>query len=149
MKVNRKKALVISVAGVLLVFSILANARAEQYDAMEGVNNVNVIFDMRDGVPQTAAVHMKLIQDTYRQLAAMNKNPSFVVVFMGGAVKLISSNRDAFSAEERRYLQQISDTISKMSKDGIDFEVCLAAANILGVDPAFIQSEIRQGRSSR
>jgi intracellular sulfur oxidation DsrE/DsrF family protein len=74
----------------------------------------------------------------------MNKNPAFVVVFIGSAVKLISSDRSKFSAEEQKYLKEIAATISKMSKEGIDFEVCLAAANYFGVDPALIPSEIIQ-----
>ncbi|MGD9039837.1 MAG: DsrE family protein [Desulfobacteraceae bacterium] len=144
MKANRKIVFVMSIVVFFLVLSSLAFASPEQYETMKGVNNANVIFDMRDGIPKIAAVHMKLIHDTYKQLVAMNKNPVFVVVFIGSAVKLISSNRAEFSAEEQEYLKEIADSISRMSKDGIDFEVCLAAVNYFGVDPASIQSEIKQ-----
>jgi hypothetical protein len=30
-----------------------------------------VIFEMRDGMPRVAAVHMKLIHDKYKELSAM------------------------------------------------------------------------------
>ena len=40
--------------------------------------------------------------------------------------------------------QEIADTISKMSEDGIHLEVCLAAVEYFGVEPASIQSEIKQ-----
>ena len=144
MKANRRKIVVMSLAAFFLVLSSLSFASAEEYDGMKGVNNANVIFDMRDGIPRIAVVHIKLIHDTYKQLAAMKKNPVFVVVFIGSAVKLISSDHSGFSAEEQEYLKEIADTISKMSKDGIDFEVCLAAVNYFGVEPASIQSEIKQ-----
>jgi intracellular sulfur oxidation DsrE/DsrF family protein len=74
----------------------------------------------------------------------MKKEPVFVVVFMASAVKLISSNRTEFSAEEQEYLKGIDDTISKMSKAGIHLEVCLAAVKYFGVDPGSIRSEIKQ-----
>ena len=143
MEANRKNMIVLALSVSFLILLSLPCASAQEYDAMEGVNNANAIFDMRLGIPKSAVVHMKLIHDTYKQLAAMKRNPVFVVVFIGSAVKLISSNRAEFSPEDQQYLKEISDTITKMSKDGIDFEVCLAAVNYFGVDPATIQSEVK------
>jgi len=82
MKANRTKAAVISIVALFLVLSSLSFVSAEEYHAMKGVDSANVIFDMRDGIPKSAAVHMKLIHDTYKELAAMKKKPDFVVVFM-------------------------------------------------------------------
>jgi len=144
MKTNRGKRVVISMLAVFFVFLFLSLASAEDYEAMKGVNSVQVIFDMRDGIPKSAAVRMKLIHDTYTQLAAMKKAPVLVVVFMGSAVKLLSSNRGEFSAEDREYLEEIAGMVSKMSKDGIHLEACLAAAHYFGIDPASIQSEIKR-----
>jgi hypothetical protein len=53
--------------------------------------------------------------------------PKIAAVNTAGA--LISSNRAEFSAEDEEYLKEISDTITKMSKDRIAVEVCLAAVN--------------------
>ena len=66
---------------------------------MKEDNSVKVLFDMRDGIPKIAAVHMKLIHDTYTQLTAMGKKPVFVAVFIASAVKLISvfGRIDSFS----------------------------------------------------
>lgn len=144
MEANRKNMIVLALSAFFLILLSLSSASAQEYDAMKGVNNANAIFDMRDGIPKSAVVYMKLIHDTYKQLVAMKKNPAFVVVFMGSAVKLISSNRSEFSPENQESLKEISDIITKMSKDGIDFEVCLFAAKVFGVDPASIQSEIKR-----
>ena len=142
MEANRRKTFVEFLAAFFLILLSLQFASAQEYDAMKGVNNASVIFDMRDRIPKSAVVHMKLLHDTYKQLVAMKKNPAFVVVFMGSAVKLISSNRAEFSPEDQESLKEIGDIITKMSKDGIDFEVCLFAAKVFGVDPASIQSEV-------
>ena len=144
MGANPRKMLFASVAACFLVLLSVSFVSAEEYEAMKGVNNANAIFDMRLGIPKSAVVHMKLLHDTYKQLVAMKKNPAFVVVFMGSAVKLISSNRAEFSPEDRESLKEIGDTITKMSKDGISFEVCLFAAKVFGVEPASIQSEVRR-----
>jgi intracellular sulfur oxidation DsrE/DsrF family protein len=86
---------------------------------------------------------MQLIYDTYTELVAIKKNPVFVVVFMASAVKLISSNRTEFSADDQKYLDEIADTVTKMSKAGIELKACLAAVKYFGVEPASIQSEIK------
>lgn len=143
MRANRKKIVAMSIMAFFLVLTTLSIASSGEYDAMKGVDSVKVIFDMRDGIPKVAAVHMKLIHDTYKELTAMKKKPVFVVVFMGSAVKLISSNRSAFSSEDQKYLEEIAGTIARMSEAGIDLEVCLAAAKYFEVDPSSIQPGIK------
>jgi intracellular sulfur oxidation DsrE/DsrF family protein len=142
MKSNQSKLVVTLAFGLFLMLSSVSLASTEQYAAMKGVDSVKAFFDMRDGVPKSAAVHMNLIYDTYKELTTMKKKPVFVVVFIGSAVKLISSNRSEFNQEDQKYLKEIAETISKMSKAGIRLEVCLTAAKYFGVDPASIQSEI-------
>jgi len=144
MEGNRKKTIAMSLVAFFLVLTGLSFAWAEQYDVMKGINSVNVIFDMRDGNPQTAVIHLNLIHDAYKELFAMNKDPIFRVVFMGSAVRLISSDHRGFNAEEQKSLKEIADTISKMSRDGIFFEACLASVNYFGVDPASILLGIEQ-----
>jgi intracellular sulfur oxidation DsrE/DsrF family protein len=102
-----------------------------------------VFFDMRDGNLQSAVIHLKLIHDTYKDFVAMKKDPAFVVVFMAGAVKLISNDHSGFNAEEQKSLKEISGIISRMSESGIRMEVCLFAVNVFGVEAASIQSEIK------
>ena len=144
MKANRRKIVQVSLTAFFLVLSSLSYALAEEYDAMKGVNSVNVMFDMRDGNLETAIIHLNLIHDTYKELVAMKKNPIFVVVFMAGAVKLISTDHSGFKAEEQRFLEEISSIISTMSKAGIRVEVCAFALKVFGVEPASILSEIER-----
>ncbi len=144
MKTNPRKKIIMFILAFFLILSSHSFTLAKEYDAMKGVNSTKVIFDMRDGIPKIAAVHMELIYDTYKELATMKQKPVFVVVFIASAVKLISTNRTEFIAEDQKYLKEIADTISKMSEAGIDLEVCLAAVNYFGVDPASIRSEIKQ-----
>jgi intracellular sulfur oxidation DsrE/DsrF family protein len=143
MKPNRR-ILLASLTVFFLVLSSLSYALAEEYDAMKGVNSVNVMFDMRDGNLQSAVIHLNLIHDTYKELVAQKKSAVFVVVFMGSSVKLISTDQRGFKAEEQKSLKQIADIISGMSKAGIRVEVCLFAAKVFGVEPASILPEIQR-----
>ena len=144
MKAHQGKTAVVFVTVLFMVFSFVSIVSAEEYEGLKGVSSVKVFFDIRIVNPQSAAIHLNLINETYKSLMTMKKKPVFVVVFMSGAVKLISSNRMDFKSEDTKYLDEIASTVTKMSKDGIHFEVCLAAAKLLGVDPASLQPEFKQ-----
>ena len=111
---------------------------------MEGVGNVKALFDIRVGNPKVGTDLMKLVWNTYQNLKAMGKKPTFAVVFIGGAVKLISSKRNQFTPKAQNYLKQLDDTIAKMAKAGIRLEVCLTAVRYLKVDPSTLPVAIKQ-----
>jgi intracellular sulfur oxidation DsrE/DsrF family protein len=119
---------------ILLIAAVFV--AAEDYEALKDVKSVNTVFDFRDGIPENALVHIKLIHDTYKDKAirAVTEEPDFVVVFMAGSVKLLSNNREEFSPEQKKVLEEIDNVISAMSEDGIQLEICKFAANFFGVD---------------
>lgn len=137
---------------IALLFStafFLASAQqgeAEDYQALKGVSSVNTMFDFRDGIPQPALIHLKLIHDTYndKRIRAISGKPEFVVVFMASSVKLLSNNRAGFSAEETKMLEEFDQVLKAMAKDGIQLEVCLFAGNVFGVDPTSFPKELIQ-----
>ena len=141
MKSTPKAAIVITVG---LIFSTAAVLAAQDYEALKGVNSAKAIFDVRIGSPKSAAVHLKLIHQTFKDLAASKKQPVFAVVFLGPSVKLISKNREGFAPEDLKSLDEIAEAITGMSKDGIAFEICLIAARLFNVDPAAVLPEIKR-----
>jgi intracellular sulfur oxidation DsrE/DsrF family protein len=130
---------------VCLVFVVVVTVSGEEYPALKGVQSVKTVFDIRVGNPKTAASHLKLIHQTVqdKNIAAITKNPDVIVVFLGPAVKLISKNREGFTSEDQKFLDEIATTISELSQDGIRLEVCLIAVRNSGVDPASILPEIK------
>ena len=123
---------------------VVSTVSGEEYKAMQGIKSAKAVFDEREGDPKSAALHLKVIHQTYKELAAMKKSPVFVLVFIGPAVKLISKNREGFSPENQKSLDEIADTISAMAKDGIELEICLVAAKVFNVDPASVLPEIKR-----
>lgn len=116
----------------------------EEYEGLMGLKSAKAIFDERESSPKTASIHLKLIHQTYKDFAKMKKKPDFVVVFIGPSVKLISKNREGWSPEDQKLLDEIANTISAMSKDGIKTEICLVAASFFNVDPATVLPEIKR-----
>ncbi len=123
-----------------LIFVAVAQGFGEEYEALKGLKSIKAVFDVRIGNPKSAAGHLKLIHNTYKDknLMAVTRKPAFAVIFIGPSVKLISKNREGFSPEEQKVLDEIATTIFEMSKDGITLEICLIAAKAFNVDPASV-----------
>ena len=143
---RESRAIILSVfLSICLSFVVVANASGEEYEALKGVKSVKAVFDVRINNPKSAALHLKLIHETFKDkdLTAVAGKPTFVVVFVGPSVRLISKQREGFSPEEHTLLNEIARTISDMSKDGIKFEMCLIAARVFNVDPGSVLAEIQ------
>lgn len=143
MKRNARTIIIGLFVSVCVLFVTAPMVSAGEYEALKGLKSAKAVFDVRMGNPKGAALHIKLIHQTYKDLVTMKKNPVFVLVFIGPSVKLISKNRGGFTTEDQKILDEIAGTISQMSKDGIKLEMCLVAARVLGVDPASILPEIK------
>src|SRR3989304_1649593 len=53
-----------------LFLSVSSIASAQGYEALKGVRSAKAVFDVRIGNPQSAALHMKLIHQTYKDLTS-------------------------------------------------------------------------------
>lgn len=127
-----------------LFFLQFTAAQAAEYESMVGIKSAKAIFDVRIGQTPSAALHLKLIHQTYKDLAAAGKKPVFVLVFIGPSVKLISKNREGFTPDDQKPLDEIASTITAMDKDGIKLEVCGIALKVFKVDPASVLPEIKK-----
>jgi len=141
---ERKMIALLNLFMAISLLCVVPSVSGEEYKAMKGIKSAKAVIDERESDPKTAALHLKIIHQTYKELAAMKKNPVFVIVFIGPSVKLISKNREGFSPEDQKSLDDIANTISAMSKDGIELEICLVAAKVLNVDPASVLPEIKR-----
>ena len=118
-------------------------APAEEYQALNGVKTAKAVFDIRMSDPKGTALHLKVIQQTFKDLIAEKKSPDFVLIFIGPSVKLVSTDRKSFAPEDQQALDEIAGTISQMSTDGIRLELCLVSAKVFGVDPSTVLKEIK------
>ncbi len=128
----------------LFCLQAFAVAQAAEYEALTGVKSAKALFDVRIGQTPSAALHLQLIHQTYKDLKAAKKEPAFVVVFIGPSVKLISTNREGFKPEDQKPLDDIAAAVSAMKKDGIKVEVCGVALKVFNVDPMSVLPEIKK-----
>ena len=134
----------IVVASVFMLAAV-GSAYAATYESLAGLKSIKAIFDVRAANAKSAAVQLKLIHDTYKDqgIRAVSKKPSFVVAFMGPSVKLLSKDKQGFSAEDQKSMDEIAQIVQAMAKDGIKLEICDFASKVFGVDSASILPEIK------
>ena len=134
--------------GLLLGAILLAanTASAAEYDFLQGLKSFKAVVDMRSGKPKSLAVQLGLIHQMYKDASvrSVTESPEFVLVFIGPAVKLVTTNTAGMSPEDKEIAGKIAETITAMAKDGIKFEICLFAVDAFGVDRTSILSEIKQ-----
>ena len=130
---------------MLIAIFLTTNAYGDGYPALDGVNDIKVVFDVRAKKASSAEVQIDLIHQTFRDqgIRKVTDKPDFVVVFAGSAVKYISNATDSLSNEEKALASMIADTVKAMARDGIKMEVCLYAADLYDVEPASILPEIK------
>jgi intracellular sulfur oxidation DsrE/DsrF family protein len=131
---------------ICLLMVSIGNGSSQEYDTLKGLQSVKAVFDFELANPQSALVHLQVIQQTFKDenMWVSGKKPEFVIVFIGPSVKLVSKNRSGFKAEDQKNLDEFAKTITEMAKDGIKLEVCLIAVKLLGVEPSSILPEIKQ-----
>lgn len=117
----------------------------ESTRAFRGLKSVKAVFDVRAGSPNSAAAQLGMIHKVFKDssISKVTEHPEFVLIFIGPSVKLISTSTEGFSAEEKQALATIATTIKEMDKDGIKLEICMAAVDSMGVDPASILPGIK------
>jgi len=94
---RESRAIILSVfLSICLSFVAVANASGEEYEALKGVKSVKAVFDVRINNPKSAALHLKIIHETFKDkdLKAVAEKPTFVVIFSGPSGKLISKQRE-------------------------------------------------------
>jgi len=135
--------LVFAVAFLLLSSPVLA---ADYGNALKGVKNYDVVFQVTQGNPKVANLVFWAVRNAYEvdEVKSITKKPNVAVVFHGPAVKLLSSNRAPFDDAEWAEVEKFQQTLGQMKKDGVKLEVCLYAAKVLGVDKKTIIPAVDQ-----
>ncbi|MFO7964019.1 MAG: DsrE family protein [Desulfobacterales bacterium] len=128
---------------LVLMLGMAGYAVSADYAAMEGVDSANAVFDFRIGEAQKALGHLKLIHTMVNDpgMVINGEQPEIVIVLIGPSVKLVTTEKAKSNQAQQGAL---AEQISKMDKDGITFEICMAAAHAFDVSADVILPEIQQ-----
>jgi intracellular sulfur oxidation DsrE/DsrF family protein len=147
-KTMNKKSILCTALFLIASFLFLAvnTASAAEYDSLQGLKSFKAVIDVRSGKAKSLAMQLGLLHQMYKDanVRKVTESPEFVLVFIGPAVKLVSTKTEGMPDEDRETVAKIAETVTAMANDGIKFEICLFAVNVLGVDQTTILPEIKQ-----
>lgn len=129
---------------LLLLFGAAIPAWSEDYPALVGVKGLDTVFDVSLANPARANKVFKAVKGVHDDptVQGLPAAPRTVIVFHGGAVKLLSTDRSWFPEKERADVEKFATLLRQMKKEGIGLEVCMYAVKVVGVDPDTLLSEI-------
>lgn len=108
-------------------------------DALRDINEGKVVWDVTVGSPSKLLLMLKVIEETYDDLARQNVKPDMVFAFHGPVVKLISTQPLDLPLDEEEAHEEVLVQLQKLSqKPGIKMESCSIATRLLDVDNATI-----------
>jgi intracellular sulfur oxidation DsrE/DsrF family protein len=114
-------------------------------EALAGVKEVKVAFDITAGDAKGLLGRLKVIDETRRSLIAQGVTPHFLLAFRGPATKLIQSDQSKIKPEERALAAQIAALLEEMRKaPGIeDLQQCSVAIRQQGTRPEDVDPGVK------
>ena len=136
--------LIMGVLAIAFIGPSTPSAKSADYAALEGVKGIKTVFDVTQGSPQVANIVFWAINNVNADASvrALAQPPRVAVVFHGPSVKMISTDRSGFKESDAAALDRFAETIRQMKADGVTFEVCDYALQVMGVDPQTVMPEV-------
>lgn len=113
-------------------------------NALKADKGYDAVFEVSLGNPAVANVVFWAVKNAYEvpEVKELSKPPRIAIVFHGPAVKLLSSDKTLFTGAEWAEVEKFQGSLRQMKKDGVILEICLYAAEVMGVEKATIIPEI-------
>ena len=132
---------------LLTLLTLFNSAQADKpsdADALQGIDTGKVIWGVTLSNPSRLLFVMKVIDETYEDLARQNVKPDMVFTFHGRVLKLLSSQPLELDLNEEAALEELLALIQTFSnKPGVKMESCSIASRILGIDNSTIISGVK------
>ena len=118
---------------------------AANYDALQGVHDLKMAFDVTQGNPKALVVQLNTIDVTRKQLMDAGVTPHIVVTFRGDASYYTQSDPNKLKPEDRAEYAKVHEAIRQLRKQpGVEsMEQCSLPLPSRKIDKADIMPEVR------
>lgn len=108
--------------------------KPDDADALQGVTQGRVVFDINISEPKKLPLYLMVIDETLSDLARQEVTPEVILAFRGKAVTLISSDHEAIELTDIEHLEKAAAQLEALQKRGVRMEACSVATRLFGVD---------------
>ena len=114
--------------------TVLAADKPNDADALNGVKEGKVVFDVNMANPKKMTLYLSVIRETVDDLRGQGVKPDVILAFRGRSVNLISKDREAMELTDFEHLDKIAGQLADLQKQGVRMEACSVATRLFGVD---------------
>ena len=131
-------------AATLFTGTAVAGGYDDQ-DALAGLKEVKVAFDLTAGDPKALLGRLNIIDETRQSLIHQGVTPHFVLTFRGPATRLIQTDQSKMKPEDREGAAKIATKLAEMRRaKGVEnLEQCAVAAREQGTRPEDVVPSVK------
>ncbi len=121
-------------ASLLLPLNLIFAAGFNNQNALHGLTETKVVFDINQGDPDILALRLQLIETTYQQLKTAGTAPKFILAFRGKASNFLTTGDTYIDQEDSEKKQKIETLLKHLGQLGFPLEQCSIAARLSKID---------------
>lgn len=133
----------LSLSLALLSPALFAGDKPNDADALHGVKQGKVVFDINAKEPAKLALYLSVIRETVDDLRRQNVEPDVILAFRGQSVQLISTDRETMELTDFEDLDRIAAQLKELQAQGVRMEACSVATRLFHVEPASLLPGIK------
>src|SRR5438270_13627578 len=141
------KTCILLVLAVITSFTGAAVAAAgyDDKEALAGLKEVKVAFDLTAGDPKALLGRLNIIDETRQSLIQQGITPHFVLTFRGPATRLIQTDASKIKPEDREGAGKIAAKLAELRRaKGVDnLELCAVAVREQGTKPEDVVPSVK------
>jgi len=120
---------------LLMLAAPLATAsKPDDTDALQGVTEGKVLFDVNITEASKLALYLSVIQETVDDLRRQQVAPDVILAFRGKSVRLVSTDREQMELTDYEHLDRIATQLAALRGQGVRMEACSVATRLFGID---------------
>jgi hypothetical protein len=140
-----KNALFVAAVCTAIMSAGSALAGYDDQEALAGLKEVKVAFDLTAGDPKVLLARLNIIDETRQSLIQQGVAPHFVVTFRGPATRLVQTDPSKIKPEDRDGAAKIAAKLAEMRRaKGVEnLEQCAVAVREQGTRPEDVVASVK------
>lgn len=119
---------------LLTTTSTFATPKPNDADALQGVTEGKVLFDINMADAKKMTLYLMVIRETVEDLKRQGVKPNVILAFRGLSVRLISKDREQMKLTDFDHLDKIAAQLADLQKQGVRMEACSVATRLFKID---------------
>lgn len=129
--------------GLLTTTSVLATSKPDDSDALKGVTEGKVLFDINMADAKKMNLYLMVIRETVEDLKRQGVKPDVILAFRGLSVRLISKDREQMELTDFDHLDKIATQLADLQQQGVRMEACSVATRLFKIDNGSLLAGIK------